>query len=62
MLVENTPRDDGEFVRNETVKTVDGRVGKVDGYQNGKWQVLFEDGSRGGFTSGQIKRTTILKG
>ena len=55
--------DDTPFTKNETVKVPDrAGVGKIKGYEDGKWVVLFEDGTTQPYPETALKRTQILKG
>jgi hypothetical protein len=56
---------DGPFNKNETVEVVNDpakRVGRVQGMENGKYIVLFEDKSTLLLPESALKRTQILFG
>lgn len=54
--------DDTPLTLKETVRVPDSRIGKTVGYDNGKWKVLFEDGTEMAFSEIDLKRVKILKG
>jgi len=64
MLVEKDHLKDsapGVFVEGQTVRTPLG-VGKIIGYENGKWLVEHETGATQSFQTGQLQSVQILKG
>ena len=57
---------EGPFNKNETVKYEPqpgiNKIGKIVGLENGKYRVLFEDGSESLLSENLLKRTQILLG